>query len=239
MGDSDQQNQTQGQTDANQGAAGGQQAAAQQIGDAQTQTQTPATQAKGIEVKLSAAQIERLVKDGMLELDGDQFTGAVRERISQLTARAKAAERRLAEIVAAREAEERKALEEQEKFKELYEQERQARETERAARKEDAVRTRFLLAAAKAGVVDPDIAYVVAKSLPAFQSVQVDDEGKVTGVDEAVEALVKEKPYLVSQQEPKKQSVGAASNPAPTTAPAPKNLAEAGDELERRLRAGI
>ena len=56
----------------------------------------------------------------------------------------------------------------------------------------------------------------------------------------AVEKLVKEKPYLVSQQQqPKPQSVGAASNPAQQSPPAPKNLAEAGDRLEQALRTGV
>ena len=208
---------------------------------AQTQSQTPATQAKGIQVKLTQEQIDRLVKDGTLELSDETFTGAVRDRIAQLTARAKGAERRLAEIAAVQEEAERKALEEQERYKELYEKERQAREKETSGRKDDAVRTRFLLAAQSKGVVDPDVAFIIAKSLPAFGAVQVDDEGKVTGIDEVVEALVNEKPYLVSQpqQQPKPQSVGAASNPAQQGPPPPKNLAEAGDRLEQALRTGV
>ena len=213
----------------------------QQAEGAQGQSQTPATQAKGIQVKLSQEQIDRLVKDGTLELGDDTFTGAVRDRIAQLTARAKGAERRLAEIAAAQEEAERKALVEQERFKELYEKERQAREKEASGRKDDAIRARFLLAAQSKGVVDPDVAFIIARSLPPFGAVQVDDEGKVTGIDEVVETLVKEKPYLVSQpqQQPKPQSVGAASNPAPQSPPSPKNLAEAGDRLEQALRTGV
>jgi len=225
-----------------QSSTGGQQPAqGQQAEGAQGQSQTPATQAKGIQVKLTQEQIDRLVKDGTLELSDDTFTGAVRDRIAQLTARAKGAERRLAEIAAAQEETERKALEEQERFKELYEKERQAREKEASGRKDDAIRARFLLAAQSKGVVDPDVAFIIARSLPPFGAVQVDDEGKVTGIDEVVETLVKEKPYLVSQpqQQPKPQSVGAASNPAPQSPPSPKNLAEAGDRLEQALRTGV
>jgi len=225
-----------------QSAAGTQQSAqGQQAEGAQTQTQTPATQAKGIQVKLAQEQIDRLVKDGTLELSDDTFTGAVRDRIAQLTARAKGAERRLAEIAAAQEEAERKALEEQERYKELYEKERQAREKEATGRKDDAIRARFLLAAQSKGIVDPDVAFVIARSLPGFGAVQVDDEGKVTGIDEVVETLVKEKPYLVSQPQtqPKPQSVGAASNPAQQSPPPPKNLAEAGDRLEQALRTGV
>jgi len=234
-----------------QSAAGTQQSAqGQQAEGAQTQTQTPATpasadagagkQAKGIQVKLTQEQIDRLVKDGTLELSDETFTGAVRDRIAQLTARAKGAERRLAEIAAAQEEAERKALEEQERYKELYEKERQAREKEATGRKDDAVRARFLLAAQSKGIVDPDVAFIIAKSLAPFGAVQVDDEGKVTGIDEVVETLVNEKPYLVSQpQQQKPQSVGAASNPAQQSPPPPKSLAEAGDRLEQALRTGV
>jgi len=232
-----------GQPGAQQASQGQQAEGAQtrQTEGGQAQSQTPAIQAKGIQVKLSQEQIDRLVKDGTLELSDDTFTGAVRDRIAQLTARAKGAERRLAEIAAAQEEAERKALEEQERFKELYEKERQAREKEASGRKDDAIRARFLLAAQSKGVVDPDVAFIIARSLPPFGAVQVDDEGKVTGIDEVVETLVKEKPYLVSQPQtqPKPQSVGAASNPAEQSPPPPKNLAEAGDRLEQALRTGV
>ena len=221
----------------------------QQTADAHTQSQSPATptpaepvpgkQAKGVHLKLTQEQIDRLLKDGSLELSDEHFTGAVRERIGQLTSRAKTAERRLAEIAAAQEEAERKALEEQERFKELYEKERQAREAERTARREDLIRSRFLLAAQVKGVVDPDVAFVIARSLPEFGGVQVDDEGTVTGVDAALEALVEQKPYLVSAQQSKPHSVGAASNPAPQSPPSPKSLAEAGDRLEQALRTGV
>lgn len=208
-------------------------------GGAQQKSQTPATQAKGVALKLTQEQIDRLLKDGTLELGDEHFTGAVKERMAALTARAKAAERKLAEIAAAQEEAERKALEEQERYKELYEKERAEREKERQARTEEAIRSRFLLAATKVGVVDPEAAYLLAKSLDAWKQVQVGEEGQVAGIDEAVKALIEAKPYLVSQQEQKKQSVGSASNPAPSATPAPKNISEAGDELERRLRAGV
>jgi len=194
---------------------------------------------KGIQVKLTQEQIDRLLKDGTLEMTDDTYSGAVKERISQLTARAKTAEKKLGEISSAQEEAERKSLEEQARYKELYEKERQAREAESTGRKSDAIRSRFLLAAQSKGIVDPDIAFVVAKSLPGFAMVAVDDEGKVSGIDELVEMLVKDKPYLIPPPQQKAQSVGSASNPAPQTPPAPKSLAEAGDRLEQALRTGV
>jgi len=231
------------------------QSSGSQAADTQTQTPPPANpspakgsedksgnagQAKGIQVKLTQEQIDRLLKDGTLEMTDDTYSGAVKERINQLTARAKTAEKKLGEISSAQEEAERKSLEEQARYKELYEKERQAREAESTGRKSDAIRSRFLLAAQSKGIVDPDVAFTVAKSLPGFATVSVDDEGKVSGIDELVEMLVKDKPYLIPPpQSQKAQSVGSASNPAPQTPPAPKTLAEAGDRLEQALRTGV
>ena len=118
-------------------------------------------------------------------------------------------------------------------------QERQGREAEATARREDLIRSRFLLSAQSKGSVDPDVAFVIAKGLPEFAGVKLDDEGNVAGIDAVIESLVTSKPYLVSQTQHKPQSVGAASKPAPQSPPPPKNLAEAGDRLEQALRTGV
>ncbi|NIM05958.1 MAG: hypothetical protein GTN65_10180, partial [Armatimonadetes bacterium] len=141
MGDNDQQNQGNEQqpgagtepaakgNGAGQQTSGGQSAqpGGQQTGDTQTQSQPAASQPKGVQVKLTPEQIAQIGKDGTLELTDNQFSGAVQGRIGQLTSRAKAAEGKLSEIAAAQEEAERKALEEQEKFKDLYEKEREGR----------------------------------------------------------------------------------------------------------------
>jgi hypothetical protein len=230
---------TQSQADDQPGATGSQPDTGQS-GDTQ-QTQTPGLQAGAYRLSLTEAQRKKLVEEGVLELSEEQYTGGVRHQVETLRKRATTAERKLSDIASAQAEADRKALEEQNRYKELYEQEHQARETDRVARKDDLVRSGFLLAATKAGVVDPEVAFVVAKSLPSFTAVQVSDEGVVSGIDEIVESLVKEKPYLVSQSQPqpKPQSVGTASNPAPQTPPAPKSLAEAGDRLEQALRTGV
>ena len=230
---------TQSQADDQPGATGSQTDTGQS-GDTQ-QTQTPGLQAGAYRLSLTEAQRKKLVEEGVLELSEEQYTGGVRHQVETLRKRATTAERKLSDIASAQAEADRKALEEQNRYKELYEQEHQARETDRVARKDDLVRSGFLLAATKAGVVDPEVAFVVAKSLPSFTAVQVSDEGVVSGIDEIVESLVKDKPYLVSQSQPqpKPQSVGTASNPAPQTPPAPKSLSEAGDRLEQALRTGV
>ncbi len=261
MGDQDQQNQpgqsdqnqtdtqtppgdgsqTQSQADGQWGDGGTQGDTGQSDGSQQqTQTQTPGVQAGGYKLSLTEAQRKKLVEEGVLELSDEQYTGGVRHQVETLRKRASAAEKKLTDIAAAQAEADRKALEEQNRYKELYEQERQGREADRAARKDDLVRSRFLLAAHAKGFVDPDGAFVIAKSLSGFSGVAVDDAGAVSGLDELIETLSKEKPYLIAQpqEKPKPQSVGSASNPAPQTPPAPKSLAEAGDRLEQALRSG-
>jgi hypothetical protein len=119
--DGSQSDQGTGQSGQAPGQQGGQ-------GDGQSSSASggPATQAKGVALKLSQNQIDRLLKDGTLEISDELFTGAVDKRIAQLTSRAKTAEKKLGEIASAQEEAERKSLEEQKEFKELYEKERQA-----------------------------------------------------------------------------------------------------------------
>ncbi len=256
MGDQDQQQSDQQQSDEGQGSnqtqtppAGGDQTQSQPDGSgqgdtggsdsSQQQTQTPGVQAGGYKLSLTEAQRKKLVEEGVLELSDEQYTGGVRHQVEALRKRASAAEKKLSDIAAAQAEADRKSLEEQHRYQELYEQERQARETERAARKDDLVRSRFLLAAQAKGFVDPDGAFVLARSLAGFSAVTVDDAGTVSGLEALLETLATDKPYLLTQPPDKKpQSVGSPSNPAPQTPPAPKSLAEAGDRLEQALRSG-
>jgi len=258
----------QGDPGAKEGSRGGTQAPAASPGQAAQagsgQTQTPGASAEGrsgagepkgrpvptqaaagkqpeggYRLSLTEAQRARLLEEGVLEVSEEQYTSGVRQQMEVLRRRASSAEKRLAEIAAEQEAAERKALEEQSRYKELYEKERQGREAEAAARREDLIRSRFLLAAQARGVVDPEVAFVIARGMPEFAGVGLDEEGAVTGLEPVLESLLAGKPYLVSQPQAKPQTVGAASNPAPQTPPSPKNLAEAGDRLEQALRTGV
>lgn len=222
------------QTDQNQGNQGGEGGAGAGAGGGGTPapTPTPAAPPAGFKLTLTEEQRQRLLAGGTLELSDEQYTGGVRQELASLRQRSAAAEKKLAEKATAQEEAERKALEEQKKFQELYEKERVGAETLRARRREDLVRSEFLLAAVKAGVVDPRGAFAIAREAPGFSGIQVDEEGAVTGVAELVESLVKEKPYLVPQTQ-KPQQVGSPSNPpkAGSQEPAPTTIGEAGDRL--------
>jgi hypothetical protein len=190
----------------------------------------------GFKVTLTDAQRAALLRGEPLDLSDEQYTGGVRKDLEEQRRLRRAAEKQLAEIAKQREEEEKKALVDQEKFKDLYEKEQAAHVTTQGRRKTDAVRADFMVAAARAGVVDMDLAFLAAKASPLFEKVAVDDEGAVTGVKEVLEQLVKDKPFLVSGQQ--RQTFGGPSNPSTTETPAPKTLAEAGDQLETRLKTG-
>jgi len=119
------------------------------------QAQTPGLQAGAYRLSLTEAQRKKLVDEGVLDLSEEQYTGGVRHQIESLRKRATTAEKRLSDIAAAQAEADRKALEEQARYKELYEKERQGREAESAGRKSDAIRTRFLLAATVSAETHP------------------------------------------------------------------------------------
>jgi uncharacterized sporulation protein YeaH/YhbH (DUF444 family) len=201
-------------------------------------TETPGSQAGGFKLDLTDAQRKALLDGKPLDLAPEQYTAGVRGQIEAEKRKRTAAERELAKIVAAQEEAERKALVEQEKFKELYEKEAAAHETTRTARTKDLIRARFDRVALQANVIDPDVAFLAAQSMPIFADVKITEAGTISGVEDLVKALAESKPYLVSSQS-KSHSVGGASNPGGAgEPPPPKNLAEAGDRLEQMLRSG-
>lgn len=82
------------------------------------------------------------------------------------------------------------------------------------------IQTRFETVATKAGCHDPEAAFALAdRSLLA-----VDEGGKVQGVDKAVEALKKAKPYLFGEAAPTRKTVGGGGgNPG-------EEIAEGGNQ---------
>lgn len=103
--------------------------------------------------------------------------------------------------------------EKQDSEKSEVEKLRAALDAERAKAKSAADRAKnalikaaFAEQAVAANLVNVDDAFLLAD----LSGVEVDDDGKVTGVKEAVERLVKEKPYLVKQM----GNVSGGANPA-------------------------
>lgn len=78
-------------------------------------------------------------------------------------------------------------------------------EAAETARTNTLLAARFGVAAAQAGCVDADAAFALADRT----GLSVDDSGKVLGVEKAIEALKKAKPYLFGQPAQQRTSVGS------------------------------
>lgn len=127
-------------------------------------------------------------------------------RFKSLSERAKKAE----ELEKAQTEAERKALEEQGKFKELADKNAAEAEKLRDQLKQTTLNSAIQAKAAKLGIVDVEAAAVLLDK----SKINIKDDGTIEGVDEALTALVESKPYLkgAAPQEP----VGSGSNPNPS-----------------------
>lgn len=103
---------------------------------------------------------------------------------------------------------EKERLEKQGEFKTLAEQNEAKAKTWQEKYTSTLTDNAILAEAAKKGITDLD----AAKKLIDRANVTIDDDGNVQGVAEAVETLVKEKPYLVGGTP--QPTVGSPTNPA-------------------------
>lgn len=123
-------------------------------------------------------------------------TGAAPDQTETRIANLEGAMRRMGE-----ERDEARRLLEEEKRKNLSPEERQRLaglddqvKAQQAERKSLILKYEIAAKAPKMGIVDPEVAVVLLERNP---SITVSDDGVVTGLDEALKALVKEKPFLV------------------------------------------
>lgn len=98
------------------------------------------------------------------------------------------------------------------------------------ASKQIALSAAITTAATKAGAIDPD----AVLALIAKDSVTIGDDGRVTGVDEAVKALLESKPYLVGKQPPTPPAGGDGGHRGGP--PTPGQLTQA--DLDEMVRKG-
>lgn len=109
---------------------------------------------------------------------------------------------------------EAKALAEQGKFKELAEKNAADAETARNQLKDVTTRSAIQSEAAKLGIVDVEAAAILVDR----SKITVNDDGTVSGADEALKALLEAKPYLKGGT-PGTPDVGSGSNPSPGQTP--------------------
>jgi hypothetical protein len=121
---------------------------------------------------------------------GDDESKAELERVKKALREAnrESAERRkrLEELESAETARQQAAMTEAERLKAEKIQAEKERDEERAARKRDRIETAFVIEAAKQGAKYPEDVYRLADTA----GVVVGDDGKITGVAEAVKSLV-------------------------------------------------
>lgn len=93
---------------------------------------------------------------------------------------------------------------ESERLKAELDEERKNRTAAEERANRTLMRSRFELEAAKIGCVDPDAAF----TLLGDAALQVDEAGKVLGIQKALERLQKDKPYLFGQSSPRRPAAG-------------------------------
>lgn len=127
------------------------------------------------------------------------------------TARRQAAarEKRLAELETAETQRAQAQLSESERLKAQLAEATAAADAARAQARDTAIRSAVTLAATRAGFLDP--ADVLA--LADLSAATVDDSGTVTGIDEAIKALAKARPYLLK---PATSNIGTPQRPDAT-----------------------
>ena len=87
------------------------------------------------------------------------------------------------------------------------------------------IRAEFMLAAANKGVRFGDDAFALAKTMEGWSSIEVSDEGRVSGLDDAFfEELKTQKPYLFEEAKTPIPDAGAGAHGAPGEKNSPQEL---------------
>lgn len=158
--------------------------------------------------KLSDEQLAKVLEDPRLWKT---------ERLKQLRADSKELKKRKdAESEA-----ENKRLEEEGKFKELLEKNQKDLEKANATIADLTLRGKIADAVVAKGVKDVDAAVKLINR----ESITKGEDGSYTGITEAVEGLLKERPYLISNQ----QSVGSPTNPGQSDQPGKYTVSQISD----------
>jgi len=116
-------------------------------------------------------------------------------RFQEVVKKKNEAEAKLAELLKEKEENEKKTLEEQKKFEELYKKASDELEQVKKAYEEESLKSKLFISSTKYGIIDPDAAYKLID-----RSKLVIVNGEVTNLDEVLQDLIKEKPYLVAKE---------------------------------------
>ena len=116
-------------------------------------------------------------------------------RFQEVVKKKNEAEAKLAELLKEKEENEKKTLEDQKKFEELYKKASEELEQVKKSYEEESLKSKLFIASTKFNTIDPDAAYKLID-----RSKLVIVNGEVTNLDEVLQDLIKEKPYLVAKE---------------------------------------
>jgi len=98
------------------------------------------------------------------------------------------------------------------------------------------VRAEFMLAAANKGVRFGEDAFALAKTMEGWSAIEVSDDGRVTGLDDAFfDELKTQKPYLFEEPKTTIPDAGAGAYGAPGDKNSPQELAAKYPALRGRI----
>lgn len=170
----------------------GQQPAETQVesSDAPTQNEKTFTQAE-----LDEIIADRLKRATKKFADYDDLKAKASEYEAQLQAQREA---EMSEV--------EKAQEQAKQFEEQLTALTAQLEAERTKAQQQAIKNEFIKVASSANIVDIDAAIALSD----LSTVEIGEDGNVSGVDDVVKALVENKPYLVAKKQ--SQPIGTATN---------------------------
>lgn len=170
-------------------------------------TPTPTPEPKPGEIDYTKLDLSKLSDEQLAKVLEDQRLWKT-PRLTELLANSK----EYTKLKKAEDDRKAKELEEQGKFKELSEaKDKEIADLKKSMRDRD-VQDKIKSAASAKGIKDLD----AASKLIDMTKVTIDEAtGEVKGIDEAIESLAKDKPYLLTG----KPAIGAPSNPADPAAP--------------------
>jgi len=149
------------------------------------------------EKKVAEKEVEKEIEQSTSPAEGVKSEQSVPyERFQEVVRKRNEIEAKLAELLKEKKDAETKTLEEQKKFEELYKKASEELEQTKKNYEDEMIKNALILEATKYKVVDVDAVYkLIDKS-----SLKVNGN-TVENLKEAIEKLIKEKPYLVGKEQ--------------------------------------
>ena len=149
------------------------------------------------EKKVAEKEVEKEIEQSTSPAEGVKSEQSVPyERFQEVVRKRNEIEAKLAELLKEKKDAETKTLEEQKKFEELYKKASEELEQTKKNYEDEMIKNALIIEATKYKIIDVDAAYkLIDKS-----SLKVNGN-TVENLKEAIEKLIKEKPYLIGKEQ--------------------------------------